>query len=320
MVGSVSGGCVENDVFERAMRVLDDRRPVVQRYGIDDAVGVAVGLSCGGEIDVLIEPFRPDEAWTATRDALRDRRAVALCVGLSPDALLGRHLAVVEGSGTAGGLSPSVDTQVADAARALLGDGGRCSLDVEIDREPGRVFIEAIAPPPRLFIVGATHTAIPLSRMARELGFEVSVVDPRTPFATRDRFPDVDHLLMDWPDEVLDAAGLDARCHVLTLTHDMKFDVPTLARALRSEVRYIGALGGRKTHARRLSRLRELGFEDRDLARIHTPIGLDIGARSPEEIALSILAEIVSVRRGHDGGSLRDRKGPIHEAANDRNG
>lgn len=194
----------------------------------------------------------------------------------------------------------------------MLLDGGQRILELPGTDGIARVFIEAIPPQPRLFIVGATHTATALCRLAVQLGFHVSVVDPRTPFATRERFPDAHELRLEWPDEVLDGAGLDGRCHVLTLTHDLKFDVPTLARALRSEVRYIGALGSRRTHERRLARLREQGFDEADLARIHTPIGLDIGARTPEEIALAILAEIVAVRRGREGRSLRARPGRIH--------
>jgi xanthine dehydrogenase accessory factor len=151
--------------------------------------------------------------------------------------------------------------------------------------------------------------------MAKVLGFHVSVIDPRTPFATEERFPEADAIHREWPDAVLEAAGLDARSAVLTLTHDIKFDVPTLACALRSEAHYVGALGSRRTHARRLERLREAGVDDAALARIHTPIGLDIGARSPEEIALSILAEIVAVRSRRDGRPLVERAGPIHDEA-----
>jgi xanthine dehydrogenase accessory factor len=312
MIGSVSGGCVENDVVHRAMQVLDENRSVVQRYGIDDEVSVAVGLSCGGEIDVLIEPFRLDAAWQSASQAIVDRIPVALCVALAPDALVGRHLAVHEDGRAVGGIDSRVDARLVGIAQEMLLDGGQRIVEVACENGPARVFIEAIPPEPRLFIVGATHTATALCRLAVQLGFHVSVVDPRTPFATRERFPDAHELLLEWPDVVLDAAGLDARCHVLTLTHDLKFDVPTLARALRSEVRYIGALGSRKTHERRLVRLREQGFEDADLARIHTPIGLDIGARTPEEIALAILAEIVAVRRGRDGRPLRGKPGRIH--------
>ncbi len=319
MAGSVSGGCIENDVYERAMQVLDDGRAVVQRYGIDDGDAIAVGLSCGGEVDVLIERFEADPAWSAVRRAVAERRAAALCVALSPDRLRGRHLAVLEAGANTGSIDPALDAAVADAARGLLADGGPCSVDVDSGAGPVRVFVEAIAPPPRLFVVGATHSAIALTRMARELGFEVSVIDPRTPFATRERFPHADHLVLEWPDAALDAVDLDSRCHVLTLSHDMKFDVPALARALRSEVRYIGALGSRRTHARRLERLRELGFDERDFERIHTPIGLDIGARTPEEIALAILAEIVAVRRGRAGGPLRERPGRIQDAPDESN-
>jgi xanthine dehydrogenase accessory factor len=294
------------------MQVLDENRSVVQRYGIDDEVSVAVGLSCGGEIDVLIEPFEPDAAWQSAAQAIGDRRPVALCVALSPDDLRGRHIAVHDGGRVAGGIDPLVDPRLIDAAREMLLDGGQRIVEFPFANDPVRVFIDAVPPEPRLFIVGATHTATSLCRLAVQLGFHVSVIDPRTPFATRERFPDAHALLLEWPDVVLDAAGLDARCHVLTLTHDLKFDVPTLARALRSDVRYIGALGSRKTHERRLVHLREQGFGEADLARIHTPIGLDIGARTPEEIALAILAEIVAVRRGRDAQPLSAKLGRIH--------
>lgn len=313
MFGSVSGGCVEADVFTRAMQVLDDRTPVVRRYGIDDGISVAVGLSCGGEIDVLIEPFTDGAAWRAARDAVVGRQPVALCVAIGPEALLGRRLCVLEGDRSVGGIDPALDVELGARAGEMLADGGHCIVEVPFQGEKARVFVEAIAPEPRLLIVGATHVAIPLCRMARLLGFRVTVIDPRTPFATRERFPDAHEIVLEWPDAALEAARLDPRCHVVSLSHDLKFDVPTLARALHSEVRYIGALGSRRTHERRLERLRELGLGEADWARIHTPIGLDIGARSPEEIALAILAEIVAVRHARDGSSLRTRSGPIHE-------
>jgi xanthine dehydrogenase accessory factor len=312
MQGSVSGGCVENDVIERGQAVLASGRPILQRYGIDDEQSVAVGLSCGGEIDVLIQPFREDAAWSRVRAAITAGEPVALCFALEPEALLGRRMAVDTSGIAAGGIDDALDAEIARAAAPLLTDGGRSLLRVPWRGEARRIFIEGQVPRARLFIVGATHTAIPLCRMAKLLGFHVSVVDPRTPFATEERFPDADAIRREWPDAVLDAARLDARSYVLTLTHDIKFDIPTLARALRSDARYVGALGSRRTHERRLARLREEGFGEAELARIHTPIGLDIGARSPEEIALAILAEIVAVRNQRDGRPLVARSGPIH--------
>jgi xanthine dehydrogenase accessory factor len=173
------------------------------------------------------------------------------------------------------------------------------------------VFLEAIEAPPRLFIVGATHAAVALSRFAAALGFRVTVIDPRSPFATPERFPDAE-LRRDWPDAVLGEADLDASCCVATLTHDPKFDLPALGCALRSPARYVGALGSRATQERRRAALREQGFGEDALARVRGPIGLDLGARSPEEIALAILAEIVAVRRGRAGGALAAQSGPIH--------
>ncbi len=312
MIGSVSNGCVESDVFERALRVLDEGRPVLQSYGIDDELGPAVGLSCGGSIDVLIEPFRPGEAWAGLRAALAAQRPAALCLGVSPDALVGRSMAVLGHPAVAGSLDAELDATVGTEASRLLRAGGHRTLALPWRGAHATVFIEAFPPQPRLFIAGATHTAIPLCRMARELGFHVSVIDPRSAFTRAERFAQADALLREWPHEVLDRAELDSNCYVLTLTHDLKFDIPALARALRSEVRYIGALGSRRTHERRKAKLREEGFSDRELARIHTPIGLDIGARTPEEVALAILSEIVAVRHGREGRPLVERQAPIH--------
>ena len=312
MAGSVSGGCVEADVFERGLQVLDENRPAIVRYGISDEMGAAVGLSCGGEIDVLIEPFRADEAWLAVREALATERPAALCLALEPDALAGRRLAVL-GRGRVAGIDPELDEGVEKKARRLLDRGGSELFALPWRADRSRIFIEAFAPTRRLFVVGATHTAIALCRLARVVGFHVCVIDPRTPFANRERFADADELVCEWPDEVLERCELDASAYVLSLSHDLKFDIPTLARALRSKARYIGALGSRRTHERRKARLREQGFDDADLARIHTPVGLDIGARTPEEIALAILAEMVAANSGRDGRSLLQRSEPIHD-------
>ena len=313
MAGSVSGGCVENDVFEHALRVLDDGRPALVHYGAADESGFDVGLACGGSIDVLIEPFAPTEAWQVVREALERQRPAALCVGLAPDALLGRKLAVLVDGTCAGSVDPALDGPLAAEARRLLLEGGVTVIDLPWRGEEGRVFIEAFPQQPRLFIVGATHTAIPLCRMAKELGFRVTIIDVRSAFATEERFPEADELVRAWPDEALDAALLDATAHVVTLTHDPKFDLPALARALRSGAGYVGALGSRVTHERRKAQLREQGFGEAELARIHTPVGLDIGSRTPAEIALSILAEMVAARHGRDGRPLVERRAPIHE-------
>ena len=312
MTGSISGGCVDNDVFEQALRVLEDGRPALASYGIADELDLGVGLSCGGSIDVLIEPFDPDPAWQALRRAVEEGRPAALAVGLGPASLLGRRLVLAGDDARVGGVDPVLDPTLVAEAGALLGTEATRVASLPWREGEATVFLEAFPPARRLFIVGATHTAIPLCRMARELGFRVSVIDPRSAFASEERFPEADEVFRAWPDEVLASARLDADAYVVTLTHDPKFDLPTLAHALRSEARYVGALGSRSTHERRKQRLREQGFGEADLERIRAPVGLDIGGRSPEEIALAILAEMVAVRHGREGTALRKRQAPIH--------
>jgi xanthine dehydrogenase accessory factor len=321
MVGSVSGGCVENDVFERALRVLDDGRPALAHYGAADEWGFEVGLACGGSIDVLIEPFAPEAAWNAVRDALERQRPAALCVGVAPDAQLGRKLAVTHDGACAGSVDPDLDAALAAEARRRMGaeeqqrmgGEGATVLELLLRGEAARVLVEVFPRPLRLFIVGATDIAISLCRMAKELGFCVTVIDARSIFATEERFPEADELVHAWPDEAFDKLDLGAADHVVTLTHDPKFDLPALARGLRSRVGYVGALGSRVTHERRKEQLREQGFGDAELARIRTPVGLDIGSCTPEEIALSILAELVAARSGRDGRPLVERSARIHD-------
>ena len=312
LTGSVSAGCVENDVFERALQVLDDGRPIVASYGIADELAAQVGLSCCGSIDVLIEPFLPEDAWQALRRAVQSERPAALSIGLTPGSLRGRKLAVLGDGLCVGSIDPSLDSQLVGEAQRLLLSGGTRVLTLPWEGGEATLFLEAFPPTLRLYIVGATHTAIPLCRMAKELGFRVTVIDARSVFATNERFPEADEVLRAWPDEVLDDAMLDPYAYVVSLTHDPKFDLPTLARALRSDTRYIGALGSRSTHERRKAQLREQGFGQAELARIRAPIGLDLGGRSPEEIALAILAEMMAVRYGREGRPLGERRGPIH--------
>jgi xanthine dehydrogenase accessory factor len=314
MSGSVSGGCVENDVFERATQVLDAGRPAVANYGIVDDLDLEVGLSCGGSIDVLIEPFEPGETWQALRRAVEEEQPAALAIGLSPDSLLGRKLVLLGGEEVVGCIDPGLDREVAAEARRLLPEGGTRAVTLAWRDGEARLFLEAFPPPLRLFIVGATHTAIPLCRIAKELGFRVTVIDPRGVFASRERFPEADEIVRAWPGEALDGVRLDAYAYVVTLSHDPKFDLPTLARVLRSEARYIGAMGSRGTHEGRKSRLREEGFSEGELARIRAPVGLDLGGRSPEEIALAIAAEMLAVRYGRDGRALAERKAAIRDA------
>jgi len=304
MAGSVSSGCVEADVFERAIQVLDSGKPAVVKYGIADEWGFQVGLSCGGSIEVLIEPFVAESAWQALRQATERQQPAALAIGLAPALLLGRKLTVLDGGECVGSIDPSLDGQLAAEARCLLPIGGTKVVRLPWWQEEAVVFIEAFPPPPGLFIVGATHTAISLCRMAREVGFQVTVIDPRSILATRERFPDADQLIRAWPDEALSQLPLGCYSFLVVLTHDSKFDIPTLVCALGSQARYIGVLGSRATHEQRKTQLRQQGFTDADLARIRSPIGLDIGSRTPEEMAVAILAQMLAARYGRAGSLL----------------
>lgn len=296
MAGAISAGCVESDLFERAQSVLADGQPRIARYTVADAEAMGIGLTCGGEIEVLVEAIDGHRAaWAAVLAAIAHERPVALAVAVSPDDRLGRRMFVA--GETSGSIDPVFDSEIEAALHAqLAAGGGSRNLTCEQGDSALRVFVEAIAPPPHLIIVGATQTALPLARMAKELDFRVTVVEPRAAFAAAERIGGVDAVIREWPEAAFARIRLDANSHVAILTHDAKFDLPALRATLRSPARYIGALGSRRTHAARLTALRAEGYAEGELARIHAPIGLDLGGRAPAEIALAILAEITAVR------------------------
>ena len=298
MAGSVSGGCVEADVVERAMQVLDLGRPQLANYGIADELGFQVGLSCGGSIDVLIEPYAPAQAWDTLCRAVSEHRAAAYATGLAPDPLLGRKLTLLPPEESVGSIAPELDEQLNATATQMLLTGGTQLLTLPWQGEEARVFLEVFAPAPQLAIVGATHTAISLSSLAAEVGFQVTVIDARSALATEERFPRLHRLIRSWPEEAFAETGLTGNSYVVVLTHDPKFDIPALACALRSDATYIGAQGSRVTQAARRQELLAQGFTEEALARIRAPIGLDIGSRTPPELAVSILAELLAVRYG----------------------
>jgi xanthine dehydrogenase accessory factor len=287
----------------------------METYGISDEQGFEVGLSCGGSIDVLLEPLAWDETLSAVRDALRTRRPVGLATACDPPSLRGKRIASFARGPSIGSIAPDLDESIVAGTRELLRTGGTRLLTVAWRNGEAKVFLEGFAPPSRLFIVGATHAGVALCRMAKLVGFHVTVVDPRSVYASRERLPDADEIRHAWPDQGLDASELDEYSYLVSLTHDAKFDQPTLLTALRSSARYIGAIGSRSTHERRKQQLREQGFTEADLARIHSPVGLDIGSRTPEEIAVSILAEMLAVRSGRGGASLKECKASIHADA-----
>jgi xanthine dehydrogenase accessory factor len=260
LAGSVSGGCVENEVYEAARGVLGGAPPQVLSYGISDEQAWSVGLPCGGEIDVFVEQM-----------SLRE----------------------------------------ADELAARIEQGERFARTTVLD-ESGKEFVEEFGPPPLLLVFGAVDTAEALCRAARQLGWRTVVADARAKFATRERIPSADELIVEWPEEVLERVQPDDQTAVVVLTHENRFDIPALIGALRSDAFYVGALGARRNQERRRARLLEEGLGEDEIDRIAGPTGLDIGAESPAETAISILGEILAVRAGRDGGRLKASKGRIH--------
>ncbi|MFN8467469.1 MAG: XdhC/CoxI family protein [Caldilineaceae bacterium] len=300
MAGSVSGGCVEGAIVQEALEVLATGRPRSVEYGIADELAQSVGLACGGQIGVFIEPWPPDDLVVADYErAVRNARLVALGLVVRGP-LTGGRLLVWPGKQLHGSLgNTDLDHLAADRAQPLLEQQQSAILPCEVEGQASSVFIDVQPPPPRLVIVGAVHIAIPLITYAKVLGFYTIVLDARSAFATPERFQHVDRLQVGWPADALAELEVDEGTYVVVLTHDEKIDDPALVYACRSPARYIGALGSRRTHAKRCERLTELGLTEGELARIHAPIGISIGARTPEEIAISIAAELVAARNGH---------------------
>ncbi|MFI1504156.1 XdhC family protein [Streptomyces sp. NPDC020597] len=338
-IGSVSGGCVEGAVYELCRQALEDGQPVRERFGYSDDDAFAVGLTCGGVIDVLVtpvrvgDPVRPVIAAGVRAAAAGEAAALARIVN-GPAHLVGRALLVHADGGRGGdtasgrravahrggfGAHPELDRTVAAEAAALL-DAGRTGT-VEIGEQGARcgapltVLVESSTPPPRMIVFGAIDFASALVRVGRFLNYHVTVCDARPVFATAARFPEADEIVVDWPHRYLERTQVDARTVLCVLTHDAKFDVPLLRLALRLPVAYVGAMGSRRTHLDRNARLREVGLTELELARLRSPIGLDLGARTPEETALSIAAEIVAQRRGGSGLPLTGAHTPIHHDA-----
>ena len=329
VVGSVSGGCVEGAVYDLAQQVVADGMPVLQRYGVSDDDAFAVGLTCGGILDVFVEKVSKETfpQLGAVADDIEAGRPVAVATVVEhPDpAWLGRRLIVrPDGDGIPieGALgSERAQAAIADDVRGLLANGRTGLLtygpDGQRRGEGMRVFCAAYAPKPRMLVFGAIDFAAAVARLGSFLGYHVTVCDARPVFATISRFPFADEVIVDWPHRYLDnqvaAGAIDSRTVLCVLTHDPKFDVPLLEVALRlPAVAYIGAMGSRRTHADLMTRLRAAGLGDEELARLSSPIGLDLGARTPEETAVSIAAEIIAVRWGGGGGRLARLDGRIH--------
>jgi xanthine dehydrogenase accessory factor len=302
LAGSVSGGCVENEVYENAREVLDGGPPRLLSYGISDDLALSVGLPCGGEIDVFVDEVRGPLAERVLQVVERGERAVVLTVLEGDD--VGAELLVTE-EGQRVGDAPE---EVAERATQLIRDGRSGVVEIA-----GRnVFADVYGPPPRLLIYGAVDTAEALCQAARTIGWQPIVADARGRFATTERLPSAEELVVAWPEETLAQVRPDHATAIVVLTHDEKFDVPMIAGALETDAFYIGALGSRKAQERRRQSLLEAGVDEAALERVSGPCGLDIGAHTPAETAISILAEIMAVRAARDGGRLREATTRIH--------
>jgi xanthine dehydrogenase accessory factor len=324
-VGSVSGGCVEGDVYEVAQQVVSSGQPVFTRYGVSDDDAFAIGLTCGGIIDLFVERVDrrsfPQLADLASAVDGGEPVAAATIVEGSPDQV-GRRLVVWPDrrEGTLG--SDRLDDAATDDVRGMLAAGRsgtlRYGLDGQRRGDELTLFVASFAPPPRMLVFGAIDFAAAVARLGTYLGYKVTVCDARPVFATARRFPDTE-VVVDWPHRYLkaevEAGRVDGRTVVCVLTHDPKFDVPVLEVALAQQFAYVGAMGSRRTHDDRLKRLEEAGVPAEQLARLSSPIGLDLGARTPEETAVSIAAEIIATRWGGGGARLSALDGRIHHDA-----
>jgi len=270
MAGSVSNGCIEGAVFEEAQKVLKSGTPKVAAFGVTDDVAFEVGLACGGHIEVFVQPLG------------RVHQQLIGMLNHNQPATLRTDLA-------------NGDTELVEGTPP----------GSEVARRDGDVFVEPFRRPAHLVIIGAIHIAIPLHRLAKLMGYRVTVIDARAKFATKERFPEADELIVAWPDEAMAKVAIDNSTYVVILTHDPKFDLPALRSVLKKEAGYIGAIGSRKTNQNRFDALRKEGFTEEQLGRVHGPIGLDLGGRGAEETALGILAEITAVRFGGSGVSMR---------------
>jgi xanthine dehydrogenase accessory factor len=356
VTGSVSGGCVEGAVYELSMDVSQTGNPVLQTYGVSDDDAFAVGLTCGGILDIFVEPVDqarfPELGDIVAAVERGEPVAVATVIG-GPGQVGARR--VIWGrvapnqtdtdqpntgqpntgqpntgqtgsdesddgwhagaSGTLGS-GARLDAAVDDDVRGMLAQGltgiRRYGAHGERRGDELSVFVNAFAPPPRMLVFGAIDFAAAVARVGKFLGYHVTVCDARQVFATKSRFPDADEVIVEWPHRFLAGTSIDSRTVICVLTHDPKFDVPLLEVALRTPAGYIGAMGSRRTHEDRIERLREVGLTEAELARLRSPIGLDLGARTPEETAVSIAAELIQLRWGGSGQPLTATEGRIH--------
>jgi xanthine dehydrogenase accessory factor len=293
ITGSVSGGCVEGAVFEEGVQTLESNRPKLLHFGVADETAWEVGLACGGSIDIFVKPLDV-ELFKSLRSVLtQEDTAILVTVVRGPDELLGRELLLKDDGSVTGFISEELNGWALNLAKETLvqGESRRGMLNEDIE-----VFMEVILPPPTLIAVGGVHITIALMALAKTLGYRTVVIDPRSAFGNEERFPNVDQLIQKWPQEAFQEIPLTRSTAVAMLTHDPKLDDPALKIALPSPAFYVGALGSKTTQAKRRKRLLDEGLTEEQLNRLHGPIGLEIGAGTPEEIAMSIMAEVVAAR------------------------
>jgi xanthine dehydrogenase accessory factor len=321
VVGSISGGCVEGAVYEVARDVLEAGVPAFETYGVSDDDAFAVGLTCGGILDVFVERIDQDGFAELAEVAAAVQRGdpVAVATVIAGPGRIGARRLIwgTAGPGTPGRLgSARLDAAVDDDARGMLAQGmtgiRRYGAGGERRGDELSVFVNSFAPPPRMLVFGAIDFAAAVAKVGKFLGYRVTVCDARGLFATPARFPDADEVVVDWPHRYLASVEVDERSVICVLTHDPKFDVPLLGVALRTGAGYVGAMGSRRTHEDRIDRLRQLGMSQAELARLRSPIGLDLGARTPEETAVSVAAELIQLRWGGSGRPLTQTDGRIH--------
>jgi len=326
VLGSISGGCVEGAVYQAAEGVLETGEPVLAEFGFTDGDAFAAGLSCGGRIEVFVHEItmsgargRLDDRVVHELEATRDGRPAGLAVVVA-GAAVGTVIAATASATEVErvGLDLATAQRILHELTARVSSGRSGTLDIECDGEPLRVLFVVAATAPRMIIFGAVDFSAALADASSLLGYHVTVCDARPLFATPQRFPSADEVVVAWPSEYLRTTSIDSRTVICVLTHDEKFDIPLLSLALRLPVAFVGAMASRTTHDRRVRALEDAGLSAVELGRLHSPIGLDLGGSTPQETAVSILAEVIASRTGSGGASLRMQTGPIHRTESAR--
>ncbi len=308
ITGSVSGGCVENAVFEAGVESLKTKRPQLLRFGVADETAWEVGLACGGSIEIFVQPL-DIEFFQLLSSALNDEaQAVHVAVIRGSDEILGQEMLIFEDGDSEGSIGTEWNNAVLKLGKETLAQGisHRVMLSESVE-----VFLDVILPSPALIIVGGVHIAISLTSLAKTLGYRTIVIDPRKAWGNKERFPNVDQLIQAWPEDAFGQIKVTRSTAIAMLTHEPKLDDPALKIALSSSAFYVGALGSKSTHAKRRERLLNDGIAESQLSRLHAPIGLDIGAQSPEEIALAIMAQVVETHREQNQTSVKNETMPV---------